>query len=203
MTTPDLTSYKSIQSNLFVRIAIDEYRATSGAGYTSQVLTFSDMLTPYTINGESYLGVGRLMSISETSSELRVTGNTLTVTLSGIPNSNIYEIINSKIKGSSIKVYRVLFNPTTGQALSITGNPMGRFDGFINNYSLNEDYDPMAKTATNTLVLTCASKIDLLANKVAGRRTNPESQKKYFPTDPSMNRVPSLVDSDFNFGAPL
>jgi hypothetical protein len=203
MTTPDVSNYASIQSNLFVRIAIDEYQATPNAGYTSQVLRFSDMLTPFTINSESYLGVGRLMSISETTSELRVTGNTLTITLGGIPNSSIYEIINSKVKGSSIKVYRALFNSATGAFLSITGNPMGRFDGFINNYSLNEEYDPMARTATNTLVLTCASKIDSLSNKVAGRRTNPESQKKYFSTDPSMDRIPNLVDADFNFGAPL
>lgn len=201
--TIDLTSYKSIQSNLFVRIEIDEYKVNPGDSYTSTVLRFSDLLHPFTLNSESYAGLGKLMSITETASELRVSGGELTITISGIPNTSIFEIVNSKIKGSPIQIYRGLFNSSTGAYLSsLAGNPVGRFTGFINNYSLNEDYDVDSRTSSNTLVLTCASNIDVLNSKIAGRRTNPESQKSFYSTDLGMDRVTSLAQSEFNFGAP-
>lgn len=198
----DLTSYASIQSNLFVRIQVDEYRNSPSGGYTEQVLTFSDMLTPYTINSEVYTGLGKLMSITSSKSELRVSSGELTITLSGIPNTAIAEIVNSKIKGAPVRVYRALFNSNTNQLLAVSPNPLGRYRGFVNNYSLNEEYDSDARTASNTLVLVCASSVDVLQNKVAGRKTNPESQKRFYPSDLSMDRVPNLENATFDFGAP-
>ena len=202
MTTPNLDAYYAIESHLFVRIVIDEYRTTPSGAYTSQTLRLSDMTRPYTVNGENYNGLGRLMSISSSNSELRVSAGEVIITLAGIPNSSIAEIVNSKIKGSSVQIYRGLFNSQTGAWLSIAGNPVGRFTGFVNNYSLNEEYDVDTRTSTNTLVLTCTSTVDVLANKVAGRRTNPQSEKKFYPDDLGMDRVPTLVNATFNFGAP-
>lgn len=199
----DLSSYPAIQSNLFVRIQIDEYKAYAGAEYSAEVLRFSDLMVPYTINDEEYYGVGRLMGITSSSSELRSSSNGITITLSGIPSQRIFEIVNSKIKGCPIRVYRVLFDPTTGQKIEVSGNPMGRFRGFINNYALNEEFDVQTRTSSNTLTLVCSSAIDVLANKVGGRRTNPTSMKKLYPTDVSFDRVPNLENSTFNFGAPL
>ena len=200
--TINLTSYAAVESHLFVRIQIDEYRVLPTDPYTAQVLKFSDRLTPFTINEESYIGLGKLMGITSSSSEIRVSGADLTITISGIPTNSIGEIVNSKIKGAPVRIYRALFNAATGAYLDIEGNPLGRFRGFVNNYSLNEELDNTSKTATNTLVLTCASAANVLQNKVAGRRTNPESQKKYYPTDISMDRVPNLENATFNFGAP-
>jgi len=202
MPTPDLTSYSAIQSNLFVRIEVEYYKPDEATPATSTVLRFSDKLTPTTINSEVYVGIGNLMSISSTASELRVSGGELTITLSGIPNSAIYEIVNSRIKGCPISIYRGLFNPTTGVLLAIAGNPVGRYRGYINNYSLNEDFDSETRTSSNTLVLTCTSAVDILTNKVAGRKTNPTSQKSFFPTDLCFDRVTTIQNTTFNFGAP-
>lgn len=201
MTLP-LTPYASVQSNLFVRIEVDEYTTTPGGSYSSQVLRFSDLLTPFTIEGESYLGIGKLMAISESASELRVSGGEVVITISGIPNSSIAEIVNSKIKGSPVRIYRALFDAATGQFLSITGNPVGRFSGFVNNYSLQEEYDEQTRTSTNTIVLTCSNNVTVLSNKISGRRTNPQSQKRFYSTDTSMDRVPNLINAYFDFGAP-
>jgi DNA repair exonuclease SbcCD nuclease subunit len=44
--------------------------------------------------------------------------------------------------------------------------------------------------------------VELLNNKTSGRRTNPGDQKEWYPTDLSMDRVPGLANSNFNFGAP-
>jgi hypothetical protein len=158
--------------------------------------------TSYTINGESYVGVGNLMNITSSSSELRTSNGEVTISLSGIPNSSIYEIVNSRIKGCPVRIYRGLFNPSTGAELPITNNPLARYRGFVNNYSLTEDYDITARTATNTIVLICNSSIDVLQNKTTGRKTNPTSQKKFYPTDIAMDRVPTLENATFNFGAP-
>jgi hypothetical protein len=198
----DLSAYKSIQSNLFVRIQIDEYSTTEGGPYSSQVLRFSDLTFPYTLNSESYSGLGKLMDITQSSSELRANGQEMTITIVGIPTSSISEIVNSKIKGAPVSIYRGLFNAETGQFLSVSGNPLGRFQGFVNNYTLTEEFDSEARTSSTTISLTCTSVVNVLENKVAGRKTNPKSQKQFYPTDVSMDRVPTLKGATYNFGAP-
>ena len=196
----DLTSYDSVQSNLFVKISIAEYRTTPDGTYTTQILRFSDNLTDTTIDGEEYLAMGNLMAVTSVNSELRVTGQEVTITVSGIPNTSIGELLYSKIKGSPVKIYRLFSDAVTGVPLDIFGNPMGRFQGIVSNLSLNEEYDVDTRTATNTLVLTCASVVDVLANKINARRTNPTSQNKYFPNDKSMDRVPTIENAYFDFG---
>lgn len=198
----DLTSYKSIHSALAVRIQVDNYRTTPSGSYSQEFLRFSDFTSPLTINSEEYIGVGRLMGITSSSSELRVSSGELTITLSGIPDARIAEIVNSKIKGCPVSIYRVLLNPADYTVLNIVGNPMGRFRGFVNNYSLQEEYDAGQRTGRNTIVLICASAVDVLSNKVAGRKTNPASQKRFYPSDVSMDRVPTLENTTFDFGAP-
>lgn len=195
----DLSSYPAVRTALFVRIQIDEYRTTAGGAYTSQVLTFSDHNTSYTINSEEYTALGNLLTVSTSSNELRPSGNSITISLSGIPNNSIAEIVNSKIKSSPVIIYRGFFDVSTG---NLIGDLQGRFRGFINNYSLNEEYSIGDRSSTNTLSLECASTISLLEKKYAGRQTNPESMKAYYDTDVSFDRVPTLENTTFNFGAP-
>jgi len=185
----DLSSYSSIQSALFVRIDVPEY----------EVLTFSNYNRPLTIAGTTYTGLGQLMGITDTSSELRVSGGELTITISGLADTNISDVLSYRFKGSSVIVTRGIFDPVTGQLLPIDGNPTGKFQGIVNNYSLNEDWS--GQDATNTIALMCTSTIGVLSNKIAGRRTNPIDQKELYPTDVSMDRVPNLANSNYNFGA--
>lgn len=185
-----------------MRIQVDEYRLTPDGAFSEEVLLISDLLTDYTINDEEYTGLGSLMDIGITRSELRPSSGTLDITISGIPNDSLAEILYSNIKGSPVRVYRVLFNPSTGVELAIDENPYLRYRGFINNYSLVEEYDNATKTSSNTIILNCASSLDVLNEKIAGRLVNPESQKKYYPLDVSMDRVPALENSSFDFGAP-
>ena len=195
----NLDSYVSVRTALFVRIAVDEYRTTSGGGYTSQILRFSDHNANFTINGESYVPLGNLLAVSSSSSELRPSSNTVTLTLSGIPNTSIAEIIYSKIKGSPVNIYRGYFNSSTGATI---GTTVGRFVGSVNNVSIEEEFDVLERTASNSIQIECASNIDILSRKIAGRKTGPESMKKFYPIDASFDRVPTLADTTFNFGAP-
>lgn len=191
MPVLNLNSYYSIQSNLFVKVTL-----------SGSTLLFSDKLESTVIAGDTYVGLGKLLAISGSNSELRSSSQELTISISGVPDSSITDIINSEIKGSPVIIRRGLFNAATGAFLSaVTGNPIIRFTGYVNNLSFEEDYDIDTKTSSNTMVLTCASNVDILNNKVQGRKTNSESQRKYFPTDLSMERVSALESSYFDFGA--
>ena len=188
----NLSAYRSIQTNLFVRLDIPGY----------QVLTFSDYHKNYTISGTNYTGLGQLLAVTNTTNNLRAAPEDVTVSISSIPSSNISAILDNKIKGSNIRIYRGFFDPTTGELLSIAGNPAGKFQGVVNNFDITDDLDIGDATGTITLTLTCTSVVELLNNKITGRRTIPTDQTLFYPGDQSMNRVPSLAKSNFNFGAP-
>jgi len=191
MPVLSLTSYSALQSNLFIKITL-----------SGSTLLFSDKIESTVIASDTYVGLGKLLSVSGSNSELRSSGQDLTISISGIPDSSITDIINSGIKGSPVIIRRGLFNASTGAFLSaITGNPIIRFTGYVNNMAFEEDYDIDTKTSSNTIILSCASNIDVLNNKIQGRKTNSESQKKFFPSDLSMERVATLESSYFDFGA--
>lgn len=196
---PVLDAYTSVKSHLYVRLQIDEYRTTAGGSYSAQVLRFSDDNTNLTINGELYTPLGEFLSITSSTSELRPTGSSVNIVISGIPTNNIAEILHSKIKGSPVEIYRGYFDVGTG---SIIGSVQGRFLGSVNNLSLEEEFDVVSRTASNIIQLECSSNVEILSNKFAGRKTNPTSMKKFYSTDTSFDRIPNLADTTFNFGAP-
>jgi hypothetical protein len=189
----DLSTYDSLQTNLFVRLDIPGY----------QVLTFSDYHKNLTFGGTTYSGLGQLLSLSNTTNNLRATSEELSMSISGIPAGNITDILNNKVKGSSLKVYRAFFDSITGELLNIAGNPAGKFQGVVNNFDISDDLEMGSDTGTITLTLTATSVVDMLTKKVSGRRTNPIDQKALYPNDQSMDRVPSLAKSNFNFGYPV
>lgn len=191
MAVLNLNSFTAIQSNLFVKITL-----------TASTLLFSDRIQSTTIAGDTYVGLGNLLAISGSNSELRSSSQELSISISGIPNSSITDILASGIKGTPVIIRRGLFNATTNAFLSgVAGNPIIRFTGFVNNLGFDEEYDLDTRTSSNTMILTCASNVDILNNKVQGRKTNSESQQKYFPNDLSMERVTALESSFFDFGA--
>jgi hypothetical protein len=193
----NLSSYKSLENGLFVKVEVDQYRTTAGATPGPAVLTFSDYTRSVTIGSDTYVAIGNMLGITSSTSELKATNSDLTITVSGVPNNSLRELIYSRLKGSRVTVYRGFFDAATGAVLTgdIT-NPVGRFRGFITNISVNEEYDLDAKTATNTISLMCSSILDVLANTGSGRRTNPEDQKELYPSDISMDRVPNLIGAN-------
>lgn len=190
--TIDLSSYGAVETALFVKIVVPDYAT----------LLFSDYSREITIGEDVYSGLGKLVAITDSQSEIRASGNQLTITMVGIQDVDIPGIINSKLKGSRVEIRRAFFDVNTGAVLDIPGNPAGRFFGLVNNYSLEEDFPMGADTTMNTIQIICTSSVEILNNKYSGRRTNPVDQKEFYPTDTSMDRVPALANSNFNFGAP-
>lgn len=187
----DLSSYPQIQTNLFVKVVIPGY----------QTITFSDYHTTYEIQGLTYRGVGELLSVTNTTSSLRATPEELSIAISGIPTGNISDFVDQRVRGSQVQVHRGFFDAGTGALLSISGNPAGKFKGIVNNYNVSDDLDDSGE-GTQVITFTCTSEVEQLNNKISGRATNPVDQKELYPTDQSMDRVPALAKSNFNFGAP-
>jgi hypothetical protein len=183
----DLSAYRSVQTNLFVKLVIPGY----------STLTFSDYHRDYTIGGTNYTGLGQLLSVGNTEDSLRAAPSDIAVAISGIPSGNISDILGNKVKGSACEIYRGFFNVDTGALLSIAGNPAGKFQGVVSNYDITDDLTMGDDTGTITLTLTVTSVVELLQNKITGRRTNPQD----FPNG-EMARVLPLQKSNFNFGAP-
>lgn len=191
--TIDLNSRPAVEVGLFCRVDVPDY----------EVLRFSDYYRDITIFGEQYLAMGTLLNVADVNNEITPTSGNMAITLSGIPNSSLQEILGLKFKGSRVNVYRVFFDAITHQIINTPGNPVGRFQGWVDSYILEEEYSVSTQQASNYLVLECTNVVDQLQNKIAGRRTNPTDQKRFFPNDLSMDRVLALANSNLNFGAPL
>ena len=188
--TIDLSSYTNISSHTFVRIDVPDY----------EIMTFSDYYKNYTIDGTNYTGLGSLMTIGQNRDEIRATSNDLAVTISGIPLSRVSDILAYKLNGCEMKMWRAFFDGDTGTLLSITDNPLQKFSGFVDNFAITDEPGAPDSPGTVALTFTCHSELDLLSRKRAGRATNSADQKRFFPSDLSMDRVATLSRSNFNFG---
>lgn len=185
----DLTGKVAIQSSFFVKI-----------DNSSSTLLFSDHFESQTFDGSVYVPLGKLMTITPSVSELRSSFRNMTITISGIPNASLQDILSTEYKGSVVEVRRGVYDVATGALITGGINPVVKFKGFVNNWSLNEDYDIVNRTSTNTIQFDCNNLIDILANKRAGRRTNSASMKRFYPSDVSFDRVAKLENTEFNFG---
>ena len=75
-----------------------------------------------------------------------------------------------------------------------------RYQGIINNISINEEFNEQARIRTATCIMNCASFRTILQNRISGIRTNPVQWQILHPNDTSMNRVPAIVSQYFDFG---
>jgi hypothetical protein len=198
----DLASIASLATSLFVKITI----GADDSSIVDDDLLFSDHDRAYTIAGDTYVPLGTLMAATTTSAELRPSPGEVNITITGIPNARLQNIINTRIKGSDVVIYRAFFDPVTGANLPIPGNGgsnvVKRFEGRVISVSIQEEWDTIAASSSITIQFNCASVVALMANKFSGRKTNPVDQQALFPTDTSMSDVPALANSNFNWGAP-
>ena len=163
----------------------------------------SNLYKTLTWNGHEYQTMGSFLNITEMQNDLRATNNQLTVSLSGIPvgddTPNFLNIVlNSKVKGSRIQIYRAFFNPNT---LTVQ-NVYQRYNGYVSNYSLGENWDQDNRLVSNTISLQCSNINAIIERQYSGRRTNVGDQDRWFPGDTGMYRVKLLADTQFDFGKP-
>ena len=165
----------------------------------------SNAYAPLTYAGNNYTQLGYFMGVSDFQGDLKVTNNAITVSLSGVPSddgspSYMALALNSNLKGSKISIYRAFFNISTGQY--DPAQVYQRFNGYVSNFSLSENWDQDNKLTSNTISIQCSSIHAIMEKKYSGRRTNDGDQQYWFANDTGMYRVKRLVDTQFDFGKP-
>jgi len=74
------------------------------------------------------------------------------------------------------------------------------FYGYINNFSIGEQWMEEARMYVGTINVTASSIQIILQNRVAGRFTNDQSWQFYNPNDTSMARVGYVSTIYYPFG---
>ena len=168
----------------------------SGTAYDVSVYTFSSAYTAQTIGNTVYTPLGGLLGVGVQQRDIRVTSADTTIMLSGIPSDgsdNMAIVLGTKIRGSKVDLTRGFYNSNYELA-----NTAHRFTGIITSYNISEERHDLVDTFTITL--NASSYKTVLENRVAGRKTNPESWKVFDPSDTSMDNIYSLADQHFDFG---
>ena len=179
-----------INSAEFVRITIyNDYEVPAD----TTVLTASSAYKDETIDSQVFSAVGGLMSIGGQQKSIRVTSADTTVALSGIQGTLINTVLSTKIRGSELEIWRGFYN-TSGELTSTAK----RFTGIITSYNITEDRAGLDDSFV--VSVNASSYKTVLANRIAGRKTNKQSWQFFNTDDSSMNNVYSIAQQTFDFG---
>lgn len=166
----------------------------------SDVYTFCNAASAITVDGIVFSGLNDLLQLGEIKRDIKATSSDLSISLSGVDGDNIAIILSSDIKGSLIEVWRGFLDSNNQIIQTPTQQFFKRYQGIVSNISITEDYNWQLRTRVATASLSCASFRTILQNRVGGLKTNPSVWKTFYPNDTSMDRVPVIAATFFDFG---
>jgi len=145
----------------------------------------------------TFTNLGALVSVSGHQRDLSITSFDTSITLVGVDQTKVGQVIDAGLKGSKVQVWRGFYTPN----YELDGEPVLRYTGIVTSFDITEDV--LEGQDTFTLSLNCSSYKTVLENRVAGRFTNPNSWNLFNSNDVSMSKVNALHNSKFNFGQKL
>lgn len=166
----------------------------------SNVYTFCNASAPIAVNGITFTNLGSLLSLSEVKRDIKANSSDLNISLTGVDGTNVSIVLSSDIKGSRIELWRGFLDSDNQIIQTPTQQFFKRYQGIVSNYSITEDWNEQLRTRVATVGLSCASFRTILENRVGGVRTTPKIWQAFYPGDNSMNRVPAIAGSYFDFG---
>jgi len=166
----------------------------------SNTYTFCNAAAPITVNGITFTNLGSYLQLSDIKRDIKATSSDLSISLTGVDGTNVAIILGSDIKGSRIEVWRGFLDSNNQIITTPTQQFFKRYQGIVSNFSITEDWNEQMRTRVATVGLSCASFRTILENRVGGVRTTPKIWQVYYPADTSMNRVPTIAGSYFDFG---
>lgn len=166
----------------------------------SNVYTFCNAAAPISVNGITFTNLGSLLQLSEIKRDIKANSSDLNISLTGVDGTNVAIILSSEIKGSRIEVWRGFLDADNQIIETPTQQFFLRYQGIVSNYSITEDWNEQARSRVATVGISCASFRTILENRVGGVRTTPKIWQAFYPGDNSMNRVPAIAGSYFDFG---
>lgn len=166
------------------------------------VYTFCNAASPITINGMTFDNFGSLLQLGDIQRDIKATSDDLTLSLTGIDSQNVGIILSADIKGSIVEVWRGFMNADNQIITTPTQQFFKRYQGIVASVSITENWNTQLRQRIATCTIACSSMRQILMNRVAGVKTNPNSWKFIYPNDTSMDRVPVIASTYFDFGAP-
>ena len=158
-------------------------------------------ITVPAVDAQPFDAVGVLMKIGDSTRDVKSTANETTFTFVGIDTAMLGWVLGQEIKGSLIEAWHGFFN-TNGQL--ITGGGTGGlykfFTGYINTFSISEQWMEEVRQFVGTISVSAASTQLILKNRQAGRYTNDNSWQFFNAGDTSMNRVSFISTINYYFG---
>ena len=164
--------------------------------------TFCSAAAPITVSGITFVGLGSLLGIGEIQQDIKASSYDLKLMLTGIDPANIALILGNNIKGSTVEIWRGFLDSNNQIITTPTQQFFKRYQGIVSNFAINEDFNEQLRTRIATAVASCSSMRFVLENRVTGVRTNESSWQFFYPNDTSMNRVPVIASTYFDFGKP-
>ena len=209
--TTSLQSLDHIQSVLLIKWTIYNYREDPSDFPNTQVIRFNDSIRDINFVEDAasvtYLGLGPLISFGNTKNSIRSSGSGTALGLAGVPDSKIKTLLASDIKGSRLEIYRFLQYPGGDTAIAdldftggATGGVIGRFLGYVNTFTINDDINHTSDSRLVEVVLDCVNNTHLVSKLVRGVRTNPKDVRYLATDEAGFDNVPSLHDSEWYFG---
>lgn len=165
------------------------------------VYYLSTAYKPYTIDSNTYNELGSFLSIADFSDDIKQTEGDVTLSLSGIPSNEDYvaQILAEPIKGGNVTIKRGFFNVANSEIQ--TDQVFTRYKGVITNFQVQDNAERINNEETATISVITSSINTVLKNKISGQRTNPEERKRIVAGDKIFDRVPTLYNTQFDFGA--
>lgn len=171
------------------------------ASATYRFSTAPTAITVSAVDSSAFTGLSQLVSIGSATRDIKSTANETTVTLVGIDTTMLSLVLGAGIKGSKIEMWHGFFD--SAGALITTGGTGGLyqyFTGFINSFSISEQWLEEVRGYVGTVTVSASSIQLILQNRTAGRYTNNNAWIQYNATDTSMNRVNFIQTINYQFG---
>lgn len=188
-----------LQNTNNIRMA-DFVRVTTPSA-TYRFATTPSALTISAVDAQPFDGLGILVNIGDIQRDIKSTANETTATLIGLDTAVLGWVLGQEIKGSQIEMWHGFFD--TDGALITTGGTGGLyqyFNGYINSFSISEQWMEEIRTFVGTVSVSASSIQIILQNRTAGRYTNDNAWQFFNPGDTSMNRVAFIETINYFFG---
>ena len=117
-----------------------------------------------------------IMGMSNFTEETDITKTSLTISLSGADQTFISTVLNENVINDSVTIYRGFLDNTN----SLIADPFLLYDGQIDSFSISE-----SETSSTVSLAVVSHWADF--EKTSGRKTNNNSQQRFFSADVGMD----------------
>ena len=167
-------------------------------GNPAATIRYTNLFHEVTYNGDVYSPVGAFLSISSIRDDIDARDDDITITLSGVTAGIIGLILNFKIPGSTVKMYRGFYDENVG---ALVEDPYVVWEGIASSWGVEDDETFTSEDAV-VVTIQCRSTIESLLGRRNGLFTSVPSVQRYYNVetagyiDRSFDFVAGLIDKD-------